>query len=180
MTETALDIEQLKDKADLLGVKYHSNISAPKLSAKIAEHVAAQEAGEEKAKAPAKKSKTKAQQAVAKKKELGVLTRIRLTCLNPNKRDWPGELISAGNAQVGFFKKYVPFDAEDGWHVPTPILNVLKGRKFRKAVKIKGLNGTMTQKQTMVPEFAIEILPPLTEEELAELAAAQAAGRNID
>ena len=43
-----------------------------------------------------------------RKKNLGRLVRCRITCMNPSKREWEGEIISVGSAKNGTFKKYVP------------------------------------------------------------------------
>ena len=44
--------------------------------------------------------------------------------MNPTKKEWEGEIITVSNALVAVtVKKYIPFAAEDGWHVPQISLN---------------------------------------------------------
>jgi hypothetical protein len=108
------------------------------------------------------------------------LVRVRITNLDPKKKDLSGEIITVGNEIIGTVKKFVPFGeaTENGYHIPHIIYEELKSRQFlnirtsKKAGQIQVENG-------WAREFSIEVLPPLTKEELARLAAAQAAGNNI-
>lgn len=100
--------------------------------------------------------------------------RIRVTCMNPNKKDWPGEIFTVGNTAVGTLKKFVPFNAEDGWYVPRMILQVMQERQCQIFINGKSKNGIKIRESKLIKEFAIEILPNLTEVELKELARRQA------
>lgn len=115
------------------------------------------------------------------KRHANELIRIRVTCMNPAKKEWEGEIIAGGNNLVGTLAKYIPFGADDGWHVPRIIYNVLRDRMAQIFVTVtdprtkqKGRVGKQ------IKEFAIEVMDPLTPEELSELAARQAATRAID
>ncbi len=108
------------------------------------------------------------------RKEASALVRVRVTCMNPNKKEWKGEIFTASNSIVGTFRKYVQFNTEDGWHVPQIILNMIKARQFQTFYTIKNERGVAVRKGKLVPEFAVEVLPPLTEEELLELSRRQA------
>ena len=59
--------------------------------------------------------------------------------------------------------------------IPKILLAEMRSRKFNSVTTKKGPNGQMLPTQRLVPEFAIEELEPLTEQELARLAAAQLA-----
>ena len=104
-----------------------------------------------------------------KKKDALRLVRIRVTNMNPIKGSLQGELLSVGNSQIGFIKKYIPFNADQGWHVPQILLNELKARRYMAHFTIKDDKGKKVNKNKLVPEFAIEIMAPLTEKELNEL-----------
>lgn len=169
------ELENLKARADKLGISYHPSIGAEKLREKINAMLAeadptqaTEDAGE------ATEGETRNQRIARLRKEASKLVRIRVTCMNPNKKEWEGEIFTVSNSVVGTFKRYVPFNAEDGWHVEQIILNQLKQRECQVFVKKRGRNGIQTSEGKLIKEFAIEVLPPLTEKELKELAQRQA------
>ena len=126
------------------------------------------------------KGETQSELRLRKRKEASELVRIRVTCMNPAKKEWDGEILSAGNSAVGTFKKYVPFNNEDGWHVPRIIYNQLLERKCQIFVTDKDGRGNKVRKGKMIREFAIEVLPQLTAAELRDLAQRQAMAKAID
>ena len=106
------------------------------------------------------------------------LVRLRITNLDPKKKDLPGEIFTVANEYIGTVKKYVPFGekTDDGWHVPYCIYKMLKRRTFLQIqTKTDRQTGTPLVTSRYVREFALEVLPPLTEKELKSLAAAQQA-----
>lgn len=109
------------------------------------------------------------------------LVRCRIVNLNPQKRDLHGEIYTVANDILGKVSKYVPWDeAGESYHLPYCIYKNLIKRKFLQIKTRKTREGRDIIEQQWVPEFNIEILPPLTKDELSELAAQQRAGRNID
>ena len=68
----------------------------------------------------------------------------------------------------------MPFNADEGWHVEQIILNQIKQRECQVFVKKRGPNGLQTSEGKLIKEFAVEVLPALTEKELKELAQRQA------
>lgn len=109
------------------------------------------------------------------------LVRVRVTNLDPKKKDLPGEIITVANEYIGTVKKYVPFGevTENGWHVPYCIYRVMERRKFL-SIKVTKRQGREHVETQWAREFALEVLPPLTESELARLAAAQTAKGGLD
>jgi hypothetical protein len=105
-------------------------------------------------------------------KKANKLVRIRITCMNPNKSKLPGEIFSVGNAAIGFIKKYVPFNAANGWHVPQIILTQIQNRKFTTFYEVE-IAGKKQKRSRQIPEFAVDIMQPLTGQELKELAQRQ-------
>lgn len=103
--------------------------------------------------------------------------RIAITNMNPQKSNVPGEIFTVANTHFGTVKKFVPFtNTEDGYHVPQCIYECLRDKKYLRIKKIKGKNGERDQiKKELLNEFAIQILPPLTKQELEKLAQDQAA-----
>lgn len=110
------------------------------------------------------------------------LVRIRVVCMNPAKKELRGEFFTVANKHLGNITKFVPFgaDSEDGYHVPEIIYKMMQRRKYVAISTVKDKQtGYERQNKTLVKEFAIEVLPPLTEEELQSLATAQIAAGSL-
>jgi hypothetical protein len=171
-----------------MGIKYHPNIGAKKLAALIEEKkeaptkssetdeyadeeldtiVAAEEMANADTFTPMVKQ-TAAQLAAKRKQDALRLVRIRVTNMNPLKGNLKGEIFSVGNSQLGFIKKFVPYNAEQGWHVPQIILSHMQEKKYMSHFEVK-VGNKKIKKHRLVPELAIEILPPLTAQELQDL-----------
>lgn len=178
------ELAALKARADMMGISYHPSIGLEKLRDKVN---AAIEGKEEKpetsAAAPAaatSEGETEGQRARRLKDEAHKLVRIRLTCMNPAKAEWPGEIISVGNAVVGSVSKYIPFNADEGWHVPNIIYQHLKERQCQVFTTVQDSRGNKTRKGKLIKEFSIEVLDPLTPEELHDLAQRQAMAGSVE
>ena len=100
--------------------------------------------------------------------------------MNPAKKEWEGEIITAGNSTVGTFRKYIPFNSDEGWHVPRIIYNQLVSRQCQVFTTVKDNRGNKVRRGKLIREFAIEVMSPLTAEELQELAQRQAMSNAID
>ena len=178
------ELTTLKERATLMGLKFHPSISLDKLREKV--NAATDESDEPDVEVVSAKAvapvieETMNQKRNRLKKEALALVRIRLTCMNPAKAEWEGEIFTIGNALIGSVKKFVPFNADDGWHVPTVILQQLQERQCQVFVSAKDARGNNVRRGKLIKEFAIEILPPLTKEELEELARRQAMSKAID
>ena len=170
------ELTLLKQRAQTLGIKFHPSIGLESLRSKVSAALTggdAEEAAEEPVpEAPAAESRIQMRNRL--RKEASALVRVRVTCMNPNKKEWKGEIFTASNSIVGTFRKYVQFNTEEGWHVPQIILNMIKARQFQTFYTIKNERGVAVRKGKLVPEFAVEVLPPLTEKELLELSHRQA------
>jgi hypothetical protein len=108
------------------------------------------------------------------------LVRVNVTCKDPMKSSWEGEIISAGNDVIGDVKKYIPFDTDDGWHVPQIIINILESKECTVFKRKRGADGQHINEARQIKAYNIEYLDPLSQEELDELAREQAAANNID
>lgn len=177
------ELTTLKARADMLGISYHPSIGVEKLRTKIEEALAEKPEDQDEAvvaETAATEAETKDSLRMRKRREAAELVRIRVTCMNPAKKDWEGEIISAGNSLVGTFSKYVPFNAEEGWHVPRIIYNQLVQRQCQIFETKRDARGNAFRKGKLIKEFAIEVLPQLTKAELQELARRQAMSKAID
>lgn len=179
------ELATLKARADMMGIKYHPATGIEKLKAKINNQLAIKEDSSlnddpdirgmnSGTKQFISDAEFKAEQFKLRKANAGKLVRIRVTCMNPNKKDWDGEIISVGSAKIGTYKKFVKFNADDGWHVPNIIYEYMKERKCSIFHTIKDARGQNIRKAKLVNEFSIEVLPPLTKQELKNLAQRQA------
>ena len=115
----------------------------------------------------------------ARKKALK-LHRVVVTCKDPMKQNWEGEIISAGNDLIGEVKKYIPFNNDEGWHIPEIILNVLKEKKCTIFVNKKGKDGMPIKVAKQINAYSIQELEPLSKEELEELARIQRQKQNAE
>ena len=174
------ELQILKDRANLLGVKFHPSISLDKLREKVVAATSGEATPPDEAKAPESVEETVGQKRNRLKREALALVRIRITCMNPAKSEWEGEIFTAGNSLIGSVKKFVPFNADEGWHVPNVLLQQLRERQCQIFHTVTDARGNKVRKGKLIKEFAIEVLPPLTKEELEELARRQAMAKAID
>lgn len=173
------ELTALKARADLLGLSYHPSIGVDKLRDKLAAAMNEDEKPEVPVVAPVAEE-TDTQRRARKKREANELIRIRVTCMNPAKAEWDGEVFTAGNSLVGSFSKYIPFNADEGWHVPRILYNQIVQRQCQVFTTARDERGNSWRKGKLIKEFAVEVLPNLTAEELAELARRQAMTHAID
>lgn len=170
------ELTLLKERADLMGIKYHPSIGLATLKEKVNSALSGTEEEEE----VTVNEETPEQKRARLIAEATKLIRIRLTCMDPNKKGWTGEIFTVSNDIVGTVRKFVPFNAEKGYHVPNIIYKHLKRKKRQEFRTIKTRKGMDIKQGYLVPAFAIEVLPPLTPTELKDLAQRQAMNRSID
>lgn len=109
------------------------------------------------------------------------LVRCQIYNNNPAKNDLNGEIFSVQNQFLGTVRKYIPYGeaTENGYHIPRILLNMLLSKKYLQVRTIKDQNGFERVEKRIAPEFTIRELPPLTKDELARLAATQAARSSV-
>lgn len=181
--------KQLKIKARALGLKFGPRLAYDKLVKLVDDHEkgidntmeAVVDTPVRKAMPPKFQGKTYVTEAEYKRKQIasskanaGRLVRCRITCMNPHKKNWTGEIISVGSSKLGTYKKFIPFNSEEPYHIPYIIYKAMKERQCRIGTTQKLPNGHEVNRNKLINEFAIELLDPLTPEELKELAQRQA------
>lgn len=198
------ELTLLKERATAMGISYSPNIGLESLKAKVTEKLNSDGAGAGESSGgvvdttnqpapvvvkPEKAAKRELTQAEIENAERAkqhaeqlALVRVRITNLNPVKKDLQGEIFTVANAFIGEVRKYIPYGeaTDNGYHIPTILYNELKDRKFVSIKVKKAENGRDVVEQRLVNEFAIEKLPPLTKEELNQLARQQAAAQGLD
>lgn len=201
------ELDMLKRRARMMGIEFSNNIGLDSLKKRVEEKMnetpgtVSQEASAvnaltQETEQPTPEDLANTPPAPEPEKPVKVLTlrqhllneatkliRIRISCMDPKKQDLPGEFFTVSNEYIGVVRKYVPFgEATDGgWYVPACILEMLKTREF---LHVKTVTHPVTKeisvKTRYVKEFAIEILPHLTKEELRRLAADQSASGRLE
>ena len=174
------ELQILRDRANLLGVRFHPSISLDKLREKVVAATSGEATPPDEAKDTEPVEETVGQKRNRMKRDALALVRVRITCMNPAKAEWEGEIVTAGNSLIGSVKKFVPFNADDGWHIPNILLQQLRECQCQIFQTVTDSRGNKVRKGKLIKEFAIEVLPPLTPEELAELARRQAMAKAID
>ena len=176
----------LKQRATMMGIKFSNTIGLEALRKKVAdaqEGITEQEQPEVNPLATTSTvQEDKLSMAQRIRLENTRLVRVRIQNLDPKKKDLPGEILTVANDYMGTVRKYVPYGeaTDNGYHIPYCLYKLLKNRKFLHVSVKKGRNGKERVEQQWVREFAIEILPQLTEEELKQLGQAQLAAGSLN
>lgn len=188
------ELEVLKTRATAMGIVFSNNIGVEALKKKINDKMEGNDTPEETAPAApavAQANPLTGAPANAPVKSLRQhlmaqamkLVRIRISCMDPKKNDLPGEFFTVANEYIGTVRKYVPFgeQTDGGYHVPQCIYDFLKSREFLAIqTKTHPVTKQIETRTRYVKEFAIEVLPQLTEEELEKLAADQRATGRLE
>ena len=109
------------------------------------------------------------------------LIRVIVRSNDPLERESAGKIFTVGNREVNggkAVKKYIPFNNEEGWHIPHILYELLKAAEcqiFKKVTR----NSQEFMEPTNIKAFNVEVLPPLTEEERQKLAVKQKATGSI-
>lgn len=200
LTEEQQVAKQIRDNLEMraaaLKIKFHPNISNENLAERIKDALAEQAAAEEEKKSPAVQqavvaeavaevaptAKTAAQMRHEQIMDMTRLIRVRITCHDPSKQDQPGFVFTVANGVVGSLRKFVPYNTDDdGYHLPFMMVQELKQKTFtRFFIEKDPVTRREVNRIKTVRMFAIEELPQLTPEELAELAKTQAAAGIIE
>lgn len=80
-----------------------------------------------------------------------------------------------GNNAVGTYRKYVPYNQDEPTHIPQIMFNALREKRVQVFATKKGKNGIPIREAKSIAAYSIEVLQPLTQEELDELARSQVA-----
>jgi len=186
------ELTSLKQRATLMGISFSNNIKVDTLRERISAKLAGEPAPADPEAAPTvvlegasttvtKSSKPTWQEELVAKSM--ALVRCRITNMDPKKKDLPGEVITVGNEYIGTVSKFIPFGeaTDDGYHIPFVLYQNLEERRFQHITTSRDRQTRQIQtKTTWAKEFAIEVLPQLTQEELDRLGQAQIAAGSVD
>ena len=111
------------------------------------------------------------------------LVRVIVTPNDPNMVNYPGLIFTVGMSSINkgrMIKKFVPFNNEEGWHIPTIILRQIESAEMQKFKTVTRPDGEKVLEPYLTKKFNVQILPDLTPGEIKTLADQQAAaGFNI-
>jgi len=116
-----------------------------------------------------------------RKAEANKLIRVIVRSNNPLKRDHAGDIFTVGNRKLNngkAIKKYIPYNNEEGWFIPNILYEHLLAAEcqiFKKAVR----NGQEFMEPQNIKAFNVEVLPPLTDDEVEKLRIKQKATGSI-
>ena len=186
-TTTAVPINSMTDdeiRQELAdnGVTLHHKTGTKKLASTLAQ-VRTKEYKEDPKKSDltgpseaAKAAKAKHLAAMQTPEKLAMkLTRVVVTPNDPTMVNYPGLIFTVGASGLNngrMVKKFVPFNNEEGWHVPQIILNQIKNAEMQKFKTVTRANGDKVLEPYITKKFNVQILDPLTPEELKLVAAA--------
>ncbi len=176
------EFDVLKGRARMMGITFSNNIGVDALRQKINDKLAGDSGSNQKSETSGEITKTKTkslrQHMLDEKTKL---VRLRITNMDPKKKDIPGEILTVANEYLGVIKKYVPYGevTENGYHVPYCIYEQLRDKQFL-SIKVTKRAGKEHVETVWAKEFALEVLPPLSQEELDKLATDQRAGGRVE
>lgn len=193
MKTVSPELQKVRADADRMGISYHHRAGVERIQTLIQAHLDGEDiniVGEpamevptyeysgkkflDKPVIPMTEDEYKDKLKKENRRNVNSLIRCRVQCMNPAKKDWPGEIISVGSAKLGTFKKYIPFNAAEPYHIPKIIYDMMKERKCSTFINGEDGRGHKTRKAIQINEYAIEVLDPLTSAEIKELATKQA------
>lgn len=166
--------DSLKALADQQGLKYKENIPTDRLRALV--YGASDEVDEP----VVVVEESLADKRLRIRNAALKLIRVNITCMNPAKAAYTGELFTIGNSIIPTITKMVPFGTPEGYHIPQILLDHIKSKEFQTFIPKKGKNGIDTVTSKCIREYAVEILPSLTPTEIQEIAKLQAMKSNQD
>ena len=190
--EQAVDeLTLLKERAKVMGIPFSNNISLETLRKRVADKMEGKDEAPEVnaltgdpeiAQAMVAKPLNQKANAVALRKLMYAKqmrqVRVRITNMDPKKKDLPGEIWTVANEYLGTVRKFVPYgeQTDDGFHIPYCLYRLLDSKRFLHIRDVKDrTTGIVRQDKVWAKEFSLDVLPTLTQGELDRLAAAQAA-----
>ena len=190
--EQAVDeLTLLKERAKVMGIPFSNNISLETLRKRVSDKMEGKDEAPEVnaltgdpeiARAMVAKPLNQKANEIALRKLMHATqmrqVRVRVTNMDPKKKDLPGEIWTVANEYLGTVRKFVPYgeQTDDGFHIPYCLYRLLDSKRFLHIRDVKDrTTGIVRQDKVWAKEFSLDVLPMLTQGELDRLAAAQAA-----
>ena len=164
--EPVTRLEDLQNQCKLRGIKFHHKNTEDTLL----ELLRAANEKENPVVAKKKSEMTAVEKRQAMRNKCLKLKRVMITCNDPMKIKYRGEIFQAANASVAAIRKFCPFGNTNGWYMPQILLNVIDEKQFRRANTDERdpMSGGLTK------AYNITYLDDLTPEEFGALRHQQA------
>jgi plasmid stability protein len=170
-----MDIEDVKAELEVAGVKLHHKTGEAKYRQVLSEVVAGTYNNKPDNTPPV---------AVSSPTELTVeqkamkLSRIVVSPNDPLQSTYTGLIFTVSSSIINrgkAIKKFVPFNNDEGWHVPNILVKQIQNAEMQKFKTIKAANGEKQLVPYITKKYNVQTLPDLTQPELDKLADQQKA-----
>ena len=175
-----MDIEDVKAELTGRGIKVHHRASDHKLREALQDNVGEKGAEVPVAVEPSPVRPVKATKKIEMTLEEKCLHLKRIVVV-PNDPEMSGHsglvftVLCSGVNNGRAIKKYVPFNNEEGWHVPNVIIIQIADAEMQKFKSVKAPNGDTILQPYQAKKFNVQVLPDLSQKEIDKLAASQSA-----
>lgn len=156
-------MEDLRYQCELRGIKVHHKFSAEKLASLINEHDNVSAATSQAI--DSGRELTPAEKLEKLRKDSMRLRRVMVTCNDPAKVAYRGEIFQAANSGMAIVRKFVPFGNTNGWFVPQILINVIEEKQFRRT----NTNERDARSGGLVKAYNVTYLDDLTPQEFEML-----------
>ena len=178
-----MDIEDVKAELTGRGIKMHHKTNAIKLRKTLQDDVDKNDTKVpvEVKSSPVKPAKVKKKPEMTLEEKCLHLKRIIVTPNDPEMSGHSGLVFTVISSTVNngkAIKKYVPFNNEEGWHVPNIIVNQIANAEMQKFKSVKTHNGETVLQPYQAKKYNVQVLPDLSQKEIDKLAASQTARGN--
>jgi len=119
-----------------------------------------------------------ANKRLTKEQKAMKLSRIVVSPNDPLMSSYPGLIFTVGSSSINqgrMIKKFVPFNNDEGWHVPQIIIDQIDSAEMQKFKTVTMPDGAKEVQPYLTKKFNVQRLPDLTQPEMQALAASQQA-----
>lgn len=177
-TETQIEmsekemLDSLKVVAEDLGITYSPNIKYATLKMKVDAAIQAELPRPDKDEVTKTPEVLEAEKNQAIKLDLTKLVRCMIVSNDPAMKEWDmTPYYSFSNSTITLDSITIPLGVE--WHIPNAYVGMLQAMECKIPVKTKDEKGRPITIRRSVKKYNVNILPPLTAEELEALKMAQ-------
>lgn len=163
----------LKNKADLIGVKYHPSIGYDKLYEKVQQHLESEGVNQDYV-APEDAglvAETNQEKFARIRKDMKSLVRVQVQCLDPLKKGWEAEVLTIAN-DLTTIRRCVPYNTP--WHIERSMAAFLEERQYQYFIEKRNERGEKYKVPMMGKAYQVTYLDELTEDQIKQLAIKQA------
>lgn len=154
-TEVQEEMDSIKERLDLMGVKYHHNANLKTLKGLLDKALIGEPEEDE-----PKTTKLDANvERVKSEADAMKLVRCAINCNNMGKRQLKGEFVTSGNSVIGHKTVFVPYNCQEAEDYVLPMIIVSALRQRRYLAKTEDMVTDIHERTFyMAPEFTISIL----------------------